>query len=265
MSRYSIKQIVESMPKNKSRVSSFWVKLVARPLSFLFTFILVNLGCTANFVSVLSGIIVFIGCVLLSIDNTFCIVLGVLFINLWIVFDCCDGNIARVTKKSSYMGEFVDAVSGYVICSFNFIAVGIAAYNRSSFLLGMHNQWFIVIGAIGCVTDLFARLVYQKFTNCCFVTECKVKGSATYTPENYSFYDPKAKKGLTYIRLVIDRQLGISGAFMPLLILASLTNLYDVLVCIYSLYHVLTLLAVFILFGRKSVQKDKEMHASYEI
>jgi len=263
--KYSLREIYESMPKNKSRVSSFWVKLVARRLSYLFTYILVNMGCSANFVSALSGVVVFIGCVLLSIDHTICIAIGVVLINLWIVLDCCDGNIARVTKKSSYMGEFVDAVSGYVICAFNFLAIGIAAYNRSSLLLGEHNVWLIVIGAVGCITNLFARLIYQKYTNSCFVTECKVKGSATYTPENYSHYDPNAKKGITYYRLRIDRQLGISGLFMPLLIVSAVFNLYDVMVCAYTLYHVITLLAVFVLYGKKSVDFDKEMHADYEI
>ncbi|MBO7519878.1 MAG: hypothetical protein J6T73_03780, partial [Clostridia bacterium] len=87
MRRYTLKEITDSMPKNKSRVSSFWVKLVARPLSYIFTFFLANIGCSANFVSVLSGLIVFAGCVLLSIDNPVCIIVGVVLINLWIVFD----------------------------------------------------------------------------------------------------------------------------------------------------------------------------------
>ena len=262
--KYTLKEIYESMPKNKSRVSSFWVKLVARPLSYIFTYFLVNIGCSANFVSALSGVVVFLGCVLLAIDNIACIIIGVILINLWIVLDCCDGNIARVTKKSSYMGEFVDAVSGYAVCAFNLLAVGIAAYNRS-WLLGEKNVVFIIIGAVGCIANLFSRLVYQKYTNCRFVTECKVNGSAKYTPENYSHYDPNAKKGLTYYRLRIDRQLGISGLFMPMLIAAAVFDLYDVMVCGYSLYHVLTLLATFIIFGRKSTQVDKEMHAEYEI
>lgn len=263
--KYSMKEIVESLPKNKSRVSSFWVKLVARRLSFLFTYIFANIGWSANFVSVLSGIDVFAGCVLLCIDNTICRIIGVVLINLWIVLDCCDGNIARLTKKSSYMGEFVDAVSGYVICAFNFLAVGVAAYNRSTLLLGEKSVVWIILGAVACITNLFARLVYQKYTNCVFVTECKVNGSATYTPENYSHYDPNAKKGLTYYRLRIDRQMGISGFFMPALIIATIFDLYDILVCGYALYHVLTLLGVFVVYGKKSIEVEKKMHTDYTV
>jgi len=262
---YTLKQIYQSMPKNKSRVSSFWVKLVARRLSYLFTFLLVNIGCSANFVSILSGGVVLAGCVLLAIDHTVCMIVGVVLINLWIVLDCCDGNIARVTKKSSYMGEFIDAVSGYVICAFNFLAIGLAAYNRSTLLFGEKNVWLVVIGAVACISNLFARLIYQKYTNCCFVTECKVKGSATYTPENYSHYDPNAKKGITYYRLRIDRQLGISGLFMPMLIVAAIFNLYDVMVCGYAVYQVLTFLATFVLYCKKSIDMDKVMHAEYKL
>lgn len=264
MKRYTLRNILDSMPQNKQKVSSFWVKLIARRLSYVFTYLLVNLGCSANFVSALSGIIVFIGCALLCVDNTTCLITGVVLINLWIVLDCCDGNIARVTNKSSYMGEFFDAISGYVICAFSLIGVGVAAYNRSYLIFGEHQIINIVIGACGCVSDLFSRLVYQKYTNNYFVTQCKVNGSATYTPENYSFYDPKARKGITYIRLVIDRQLGISGAFMPLLIFACIFNLYDVLVLGYSLYHAVALLAVIYLFSKKALRTEKEMHATYD-
>ena len=116
---YTLKQITDSMPKNKSSVSSFWVKLVARPLSYLFTFLLVNIKCSANFVSVLSAVVGLVGCIMLSINNFAAMLISVVMINMWIVLDCCDGNIARVTKKSSYMGEFVDAASGYVICAFS--------------------------------------------------------------------------------------------------------------------------------------------------
>lgn len=261
----TLKQITDSMPKNKSSVSSFWVKFVARPLSYLFTFLLVNIKCSANFVSVLSAVIVLAGCVMLSINNFVVMLIGVVLINMWIVLDCCDGNIARVTKKSSYMGEFVDAASGYVICAFSCLALGIAAYNCSTILFGANCIWLIVIGAIGSITDIFARLIYQKYTNCVFVTECKINGSAKYTPENYSFYDPKARKGLTYIRLVVDRQLGISGLFMPFLIIAFVFNIYDIMVCLYSLYHVLSMIGTLVIFGLKSVKYDKEHHTSYEI
>lgn len=262
---YTLKQVKDSMPKNKSSVSSFWVKLVARPLSYYMTVVLANMRCSANFVSVLSAIDMIIGCILLSVNNSVCMWIGVVLINFWIVLDCCDGNIARVTKTSSYMGEFVDAVSGYVICAFSLLAIGIAGYNTSSILLGSNSVWLIVIGSIGCITDLFARLIYQKYTNCVFVTECKLYGQATYKPENYSFYDPKARKGLTYFRLVVDRQLGISGLFMPFLIFSAAFKTYDIMVCAYSLYHALSLIAVAVLYGIKSVKFDKEHHTSYEI
>jgi hypothetical protein len=132
-------------------------------------------------------------------------------------------------------------------------------------LFGEHNVWLVVIGAVACISNLFARLIYQKYTNCCFVTECKVKGSATYTPENYSHYDPNAKKGITYYRLRIDRQLGISGLFMPMLIVAAIFNLFDVMVCGYAVYHVLTFLATFVLYCKKSIAMDKAMHAEYKL
>lgn len=262
---YSLKQIIKSMPKNKKSVSSFWVKIFARPLSYLFTFLFVNIGLSPNAISIISAIVVSGGCVLLSINNQICILLGVILINLWIVLDCCDGNAARVMGKSSYMGEFIDAVSGYVICAFSLLAVGVAAYHKSTLVFGSNCIWLIVIGAIGSISDIFSRLIYQKYTNSIFVTECKLNGSTSYKPENYSFYNPKERHGLLFFRLVVDRQLGISGLFMPLLILCYFFNFYDLLVISYSLYHFLSLIFVFVLYIVKSIKYDKEHHASYEI
>lgn len=253
---YTYKYIVKSLPKNKSSVSSFWVKLVARPLSFLFTFIFVNLGCSANFISILSGITSVIGCVLLAIPNIVSMFIGVLLINLWIILDCVDGNIARVTKKTTRMGEFYDAAYGYIICAFDFLAIGIAAYNWSGLLFGQHAVINIIIGAAACSFNILPRLVYQKYTVMCMDMAVKEQGS--YQPENDSFYDPKKRKGLVYLRLVIDRQIGTSGAFMPFLILCSIFKCFDVMCFLYCMYLGISCLAVFVIFSMKANRINKE-------
>ena len=248
--KYSFKYVVSSLPKSKSSVSSFWVKLVARPLSFPLTWLFANCNVSANAVSVLSGIVSVIGCVLLSLPFRWSAITGIILINLWIVLDCVDGNVARVTKKSSRMGEFFDATYGYIICAFDFLAIGIAAYNWSNFIFGERAIWNIIIGALACSFNILPRLIYQKYT--VMMMDLKYKEQGSYEPENDSFYKPEQRKGLTYFRLFVDRQIGTSGLFMPFLIVCCVFNLYSLMSLFYCCYLGFSCIATIVLFSIKA-------------
>ena len=58
-------------------------------------------------VSVLSWIVIFVAAVLLSVNNFGCMLAGVILTNFWLVLDCVDGNIARVKKTKTFMGDFL--------------------------------------------------------------------------------------------------------------------------------------------------------------
>lgn len=251
--KYKYSEIVKSLPKNKSSVSSLWVKSVARPLSFPMTWICANMGMSANLVSILSGLVSVIGCVLLSLPYRWSVIVGVVLINFWIVLDCTDGNVARVTKKSSRMGEFFDAAYGYIICAFDFLAIGIAGYNFSSMLFGEKSIYPIVIGALACSFNILPRLIYQKYTVMCLA----MSDIEDNQPENDSFYDPSKRHGLTYFRLVVDRQIGTSGLFMPFLIVCLFFNCYDLMASFYCLYLGISCCAVIVLYTIKANRINK--------
>lgn len=52
-----------------------------------------------------SGIL---GGVLFALPPIWCKILGALFIHLWYVFDCSDGEVARITKRFSRFGTEID-------------------------------------------------------------------------------------------------------------------------------------------------------------
>ena len=182
-------------------------------------------------------------------------VTGVVLINFWIVLDCVDGNIARVTHKSTRMGEFFDAAYGFIICAFDFLAIGIAAYNWSSVLFEEKAIANIIIGALACSFNILPRLVYQKYT---VMTMALSEGSGKIEIENDSFYDPSKRKGLTYLRLVIDRQIGTSGLFMPFLIVCAIFKCFDIMGLFYCVYLGVSCVAVFVLFSMKANRINKE-------
>ena len=254
--KYTLKQINDSLPKSKNKVSSFWVRLWVRKFSYLITWLCLRLKISANTVSVISAIDALAGCILLSINNYICMIVGVVLINFWIVLDCVDGNIARILKKDSRSGEFFDAISGYVVCAFAFFATGIAAYHSSTWW-GGYQYIFIIMGALASITDIYSRLIYQKYTfTCLAIAQSKGK---VYKSENDNFEKEQKPTGFTLLRLIIDRQTGISALFMPALIVSLIFKRFEFMVMFYCLYHTAALIYVFISYLLKAKELDKNI------
>ena len=161
---YSWGEIVRSLPKKKNSKSSLWVKWIIRKLSFPFTFLFINLGFSAWGASVLSIFVALAGCAALCVDSALWRVVGVVLVELWLVMDCVDGNIARVKKTSSPMGGCIDAFSGYFITAFVFFSVGVAACYSTRF--AEHAGLWVAMGGLSSAFGLLARLIHQKYTYC---------------------------------------------------------------------------------------------------
>ncbi|WP_421381819.1 CDP-alcohol phosphatidyltransferase family protein [Bacillus salacetis] len=241
---FSLNKIVESLPKSKNKKSSFWVKILIRRVSFLFTWLFINLGFSSNTVSYLSIFVALSGCITLSIDNLITQIIGVVLINLWLVFDCVDGNIARVKKISSPIGSLIDALSGYFMVAFVFLSIGIAAFNTNGIIFQEHSVYLVIIGAVASIADALARLIHQKYN---------------FTMHLIGVVKPadEAPSKISWLRERIDKELGISGAFMPLLILALITQSFDLLVIFYGLFNVSSLVATFTYYAISAEKYNK--------
>lgn len=251
--KYSMKDITSSLTKKKNSRSSLWVQLWVRKASFPVTYLFINSGWSANMVSVLSWILIFVAAVFLSINNFWWMLAGVLLTNFWLVLDCVDGNIARVKKVKTFMGDFFDAVAGYGPFSFTTLALGIAAYNTSFLVTEESKIWLIVIGGFGAMCNLYMRLIHQKYLNCYFVAEEKLGES-----EQITLKDTEDKKSFSYIREQIDKNLGVAGLFMPWLFVALFTNTFDIMVLFYSLYYFASFIAICFLYCKKAERFEIE-------
>lgn len=174
---YSWGEIVRSLPKKKNSKSSLWVKWIIRKLSFPFTFLFINLGFSAWSASVLSIFVALAGCTALCVDSALWRAVGVVLVELWLVMDCVDGNIARVKKTSSPMGGCIDAFSGYFITAFVFFSVGVAACHSTRFT--EHAGLWVAMGGLSSAFGLLARLIHQKYTCCVLESQRSEKNGAT--------------------------------------------------------------------------------------
>lgn len=248
MKHYTFKEIVDSLPKKKNGRSSIWVRNVVRKLSFPVTYLFINAGWSANMVSLLSWVVIFVGAVMLGINNFWSMLLGVILINFWLVLDCVDGNIARCKKTKSFMGDFFDAIAGYGPFAFSTISLGVAAYN-TSFIVPDKDKWLLVLlGGCASMANIYTRLIHQKYLNCYFAGKNIIKET-----DDINLKDTEDRRSFAYIRERFDKEIGVSGLYMVWLFVALFTKTFDIMLGFYSAYYFASFLAIIYLYCRKAV------------
>ncbi len=107
-----------------------WGYFVVRPISYYVTWPFLRLGISANRVTATGMIIGVIGCALLAFGSYIYMIAGVLLLNIWVLLEYVDGNVARCTKSTSSYGRFIDHLNEIIVCALLFICVGIGAFNH---------------------------------------------------------------------------------------------------------------------------------------
>jgi len=79
---------------------------VAQPLGAILVNLIYKLPISPNFVTIFSLISAIISCVLFINDS---LLLGVLFLNLALILDCADGQLARIKNLKSNLGAYLDS------------------------------------------------------------------------------------------------------------------------------------------------------------
>ena len=150
-------------------------------------------------------------------------------------------------KTSSEMGEVIDALSGYYVTGFVYFFVGIAAAYTTK-LFSEYAFLMIVLGGVSTIAGLLARIIHQKYTYSIMVINQMNSQKHNHTPEK----EVENKKSVQYIRSRMDKEIGISGLFMPFLIIALIFNLFDIFTIFYCAFQCCGLLAVTIYYALKA-------------
>lgn len=246
--KYSFKYIIDSLPSTKNSKSSWWVKLWVRKVSFLFTYIFINLGWSSNAVSYLSIFVSIAACVFFALGIDWATISAIVLINFWLVLDCVDGNIARCKKQKKLYGEFIDAMSGYFTVAFVYLAISIAAFHQPDSWIG-GNVWIIVCGAIASVSDILARLIYTNY--------CSIHRPNGIDDEKSKTED---KRSINYLRKRISKELGISGLFMPLTIIGYIFDAYGYITMFYLAFNGFALISTAVMYAIKANRYDSAVY-----
>lgn len=249
--KYSFKYIVDSLPVKKNSNSSWWVKLWVRKASFPFTYLFINMGFSPNAVSILSIAFVLAACAGYVISTPAAIITAVVLINVWLILDCVDGNIARCRKQKTVYGEFVDDIGGYYVVAFIYLAIAFCVYNIGGLLVGEGNKWILAAGGVASICDILARLINKDYVNFS-------KNRSDYVQDDYR---TESKKSLSYVRRRVGKELGVSGMFMPLAIICAICHCYDLMALFYLLFNGFALLSTTVIYIYKADKYDR-IHAA---
>jgi phosphatidylglycerophosphate synthase len=131
--KYTLKNIIDSLPPEKRRANGWWDRLALRPLSYPLTWLALACGLSPNAVTWISVFFVLAGGVLLALAGGVSQWIGLGGLFIFSILDAVDGNMARTLKKPNPWGSWTDAAGGYIAYTATLLALGIAAERAGNF------------------------------------------------------------------------------------------------------------------------------------
>jgi phosphatidylglycerophosphate synthase len=127
---YSMRSLIESWNPSKRAQDRRepLVFLVMRPLSFPVAWLALRIGLTANHISVVAIGLNLVGLGMLAFGRAITMLAGIGVMCVALIFDCADGTMARTTKKFTSIGEWLDAMSAYLLYVAFHLCGGIGAW-----------------------------------------------------------------------------------------------------------------------------------------
>ena len=161
---YSPKYFSDKMPKWKKKKGTLIGRFLYRPISYVLSSFFSSVGIKANTISYFSLFVAVAGSSLFLFNDFVLAIIGASLINIWLLLDCVDGNMARCVSKQPF-GEYADAISSYTLIPCMCLCVSIYAFNFGGILSNNSNIWIVVLGGVAGFSDTLMRLFYQKFSN----------------------------------------------------------------------------------------------------
>jgi hypothetical protein len=130
-----------------------------RPLGLIFSKFAIKLGLTplhVSFLSLFSGILG--GILFYWQENIFLTLLGSFILTLSAIFDSSDGQVARLTKKTTEFGRVVDGLID------NFVFVFIYFFASLHFY-PLYGIWIFVLAAVSGFFNSLHSLIYDFYKN----------------------------------------------------------------------------------------------------
>lgn len=248
--KYSPKYFFDNIPKWKRQKDPILSRIIYRPLSFVTASLCANIGISANTVSYFSGVLAIVACLLFAIPSFGCRLAGAILVNVWLLLDCTDGNLARSVKKQAF-GEFADGISSYILVGLLCTTMGVAVYHTGGVLIEPATLWIVVMGALASSSDTMMRLIYQKYK----ATERELADQGVLQIEKDVRTDHSQ---VSSFRVRIEAELGIGGILPAAILVATIFNALDLIVIYCLVYYGASCIVASLLHVRKAIKAASE-------
>lgn len=254
--KYNYRYFKDDMPEWKRKKDPILTRLFYRKVAFFGAALCANLGIAANTVSYASIIVALIACVLFLFKSHALAITGAILINIWIVMDCIDGNLARSVKQQPF-GEFADGISSYILVGFMCTCMGFSVYRTGGLIFEAGNPWIILIGALASSSDTMMRLIYQKYkaTAMEMIKEGKIESEEDKRTD---------RNEVGSFRVRVEAELGVGGILPIAILIASIFNALDLVVMYCFAYFGFSCVVMSLMYIRKAIKHTKEYEEKIE-
>ena len=215
MKKYTITDIKAHYNDEKRRGDSklpLYHRKIMRPLSFYITRLFLLLSISANQASVIGFIFTLMGSIMLATGIYIYMVIAVLLINIGILIDYVDGNIARYHNKPTYYGTFIDGIFGVTMYTMIPFALGVGVNNSVNKLdvLHFYPNSSIIIGMSISIFWLYRKYIITRYDKQLLI----LKSSNWSNPDGIDVPETLAEKnkGLSqFLRSIYKTSIVIDG------------------------------------------------------
>lgn len=151
----SYEKVREKSPLSKLYDDVFISFFFSSRISPIFTIYFLKKKISPNTITIYMILSGWLGGFLFMFDNLYLKIIGYMFIHLWFILDCSDGEVARITKTFSKMGKELDYVAHIVNHPMFAISFAISILQLSNNTLS--DFWLLVIFSLLIIFNLIGR------------------------------------------------------------------------------------------------------------
>jgi len=209
-----------------------WIYFVVRPVSFYPTWLFLRLGISANQTTLIGLIVGIIGCVFLAFGSYWAAITGAALVNIAVLLDVMDGNVARYSNSATRYGDYLDRMASAIITLLMFITVGVGVFNHPDPYLNSLSQIFLganidrsiylVLGLLIALLSIFGFLVSANLW-------------AVFSHKPIDFYGLEARHGVSLWGIIYKVGLGVNSLIWPLLLVAAVTTSLSIFLLLWTI------------------------------
>lgn len=122
-----------------------WRDKIFVPPAIFLTWLFLNLGISANIISLISGLFAILGGIMMTYQNKYIVLIGSFGYIIYYLLDYVDGGVARYNGNIGVGGQYIDWIMHVVSSISIFMGIFIVAYN-------IEGSWIIPFGILTLVS-----------------------------------------------------------------------------------------------------------------